>query len=65
MATFSPVSLFMERLVTTLLECETRQRRFVIDAPLHANLVQWLVMVSDLGELKVSHQGSGRIVVRG
>lgn len=35
----SLVPLTMEQLIDTLLECEMRQRRFVTDMPLHANLV--------------------------
>lgn len=40
MATFSPIPLSMEQVVEALLECKSRQGRFVSDSPIDANLVQ-------------------------
>lgn len=40
LATYSLVSMLMEQVVNAILKCETRQRRFVADMSLHANLMQ-------------------------
>lgn len=53
MATFSLLSLSTDRLVEALLECETHQRRFMVETSLHMNLVQKSSMDPDLGSPRV------------
>lgn len=68
LVTYSPILMSMEQVMDALLECETRQRRFVAKVLLHSNLVQYSSDTPDLVESKEvydSRMPSGGQSVRG
>lgn len=65
MATFSLVRLNMELVIEALLECESRQRRFVSDSPLMVTMVRRLFGVPLSKEQRVPYHSGRRFADRG